>query len=56
MILKIIGAILLIAFFVMMTRISQIIVGEDKSISRIFPIASSIMVALGLGMMFLGDV
>lgn len=53
MITKIIGALLLIGFFYMLTRVAAGMLGKEHPLSKVFPIGSSVLVAFFLGLMFL---
>ncbi len=53
MITKIIGALLLIGFFFILTKVASGMLGKDHPLSKAFPIGSGILVAFFLGLMFL---
>ncbi len=55
MIAKIIGALLLIAFFFVLSKVGIGMMGKDNPLSKAFPIGSTVLVAFFLGLMFLGE-
>lgn len=55
MVAEIIGAVLLIGFFVIMTKACMGMLGKEHPLAKIFPIGSSVLVAFFLGLMFIGE-
>lgn len=49
---KIIGALLLIGFFFMLSKAGAKMIGKDNPLAKAFPIGSSILVAFFLGLIF----
>ena len=54
MTIKIIGALVLIGFFYILSKAAVGMVGEKNPLSKAFPIGSAIIVSFILGLMFLG--
>lgn len=52
---KIIGALLLIGFFFVLSKVGVGMVGRDNPLSKAFPIGSTVIVGFILGLMFLGE-
>jgi VIT1/CCC1 family predicted Fe2+/Mn2+ transporter len=52
---KIIGALLLVAFFFILSKAASGMLGKDYPLSKVFPIGSSLLVAFLLGLMFIGE-
>lgn len=50
---KIIAALLLIGFFYLLSKAAIAIVGKDNSLSKAFPIGSTVLVTFLVGLMFL---
>ncbi len=55
MTIKIIGALLLIGFFYILSKAGANMIGKDNPLSKIFPIGSSILVVFFLSLMFVGQ-
>ena len=55
MLTKIIAAVVIIAFFFMLTKAGMGMVGKENPLSKAFPIGSSVIVAFLLGLMFIGE-
>lgn len=55
MLTEIIGALLIIGFFYMMTKVCMGMLGKEHPLAKIFPIGSSVLVAFFLGLMFIGE-
>jgi len=55
MIAEIIGALLLIGFFFLISKVGSEMLGKDHPLSKVFPIGSGLLVAFFLGLMFLGE-
>ncbi len=53
MITKIIGAVLLIAFFFVLTKVASGMLGKDHALSKVFPIGSTVLVLFFLSLIFL---
>ncbi len=52
MTIKIIGALLLIGFFYILSKAGENMIGKDNPLAKVFPIGSSILVIFFLGLMF----
>ena len=55
MIAKIIGTLLIIGFFFVLTKVASGMLGKEHPLSKVFPIGSGVLVAFFLGLMFLGE-
>lgn len=55
MVAEIIGAVLLIGFFFIMSKVGMEMLGKEHPLAKVFPIGSSFLVAFLLGLMFLGE-
>lgn len=53
MTIKIIGALLLVGFFFMLSKVGMAMVGKENPLSKAFPIGSTVIVSFILGLMFL---
>jgi len=56
MIIKIIGALVLIGFFFVLSKVGMAMVGKENPLSKVFPIGSTLIVSFILGLMFLGEI
>lgn len=55
MVAEIIGAVLLIGFFFIMTKVCMGMLGKEHPLAKVFPLGSSVLVAFFLGLMFIGE-
>lgn len=55
MTIKIIGALLLVGFFFVLSKVGMGMVGKENPLSKAFPIGSTVLVSFLLGLMFLGE-
>ena len=53
MVMKIIGALLLIGFFYVLSKMSVELVGKENPLAKAFPIGSTVLVSFLLGLMFI---
>lgn len=53
MTIKIIGALLLVGFFFMLSKVGMAMVGKENPLAKAFPIGSTVIVSFILGLMFL---
>ncbi|XPV68082.1 MAG: hypothetical protein ACNI25_12315 [Halarcobacter sp.] len=52
MLIKIIGAICLVGFFYLLSKVSVSLVGKDNPLAKAFPIGSTLLVLFFLGLIF----
>ena len=55
MLAEIIGAVLIIAFFFILSKVGMGMLGKEHPLAKVFPIGSGVLVAFFLGLMFLGE-
>ena len=53
MIAKIVGALFLIGFFFILTKVASGMLGKDHALSKVFPIGSTVLVLFFLSLIFL---